>query len=133
MGMPTFNQIIPSHVILLSVPGIIAAIAIIKAAVTVTIEVAVAVTIEVEVAVTIVYTIPTEAILMTDIAEATPDGDLTHRTLDTPNHLSNTTVSHNLHLNLAEGVDPIHAVEAGPDHPGEDMVIILKAVMAQSL
>ena len=67
--MPAFDQIVPSHMILLPVPGIIAVIAIIKAAVAVTIKVAV----------TVVCTIPREAVLMTDIAEATPDGDLVHR------------------------------------------------------
>ena len=116
MGMPAFDWIVPSHVILLPVPGIIAAIAIIKAAVAVTIKVAVAVT--------VVYTIPRGAILMTDVAEATPDEDLAHGTLPTPDHLSNTTTSHDLYLDLADDIDPIHTVEAGPDHP---------AVMAQSL
>ena len=111
MEMPAFDQIIPSRVILLLVPGVITAIAIIKAAM--------AVTIEVPVAVTIVCIIPREAVLVTDVAEATPDGDLTHGTLLTPDHLGNTTTSHDFHLDLTEGVDPIHTVEAGPDHLGE--------------
>ena len=59
MEMPAFDWIVPSHMIILPVPGITAAIAIIKAAAAVTIEVAVAVT--------IVYTIPGGAILMTDV------------------------------------------------------------------
>ena len=120
MGMPAFNWIVLSHVILLLVPGVIAAITIIKAAVAAT---------EVAVAVTIVCTILREAVLVTDIAEATPDGDLTHMTHHTPSHLGDTTTSHNLHLNLTD-VNLIHAVEAGPDHPEEDMAIIPRAVMA---
>ena len=111
--------------ILLPVPVIPTAIAVIK--------VAVAVTIEVAVAVTIVYTIPGEAMLMTDVTEATPDGDLAHGTLHTPGDLSNTTASHDLHLNLTEDVNPIHTVKEGPDHPGEDTAIIFEAIMAQSL
>ena len=98
MEMPAFDQIIPSHMILLSVPGIIAAIAIIKAAAAVTIEVAVAVT--------VVCTIPGEAVLMTDVAEVNPDGDLANGTLHTPNHLSNTTTSHDLCLSLTEDSIP---------------------------
>ena len=60
MGMPAFDLIVPSHMILLLVLGTIAAIAIIEAAVAVTIEVPVAVTIDVAVAVSIVCTIPPE-------------------------------------------------------------------------
>ena len=123
--MPAFDWIVPSHVILLLVSGIIAAIAVIKAAVAVTIKVAVEVT--------IVYTIPREVILMTDFAEATPDGDLTHGTLHTTDHLSDTTTGHNLHLNLAEGIDHIHTVKAGPGHPREGMATILEVIMVQSL
>ena len=102
MGMPAFDWIILFHVILLPVPDVIAAIAIIEAAV--------AVIIKVVVAVTIVYTIPGEAILMTDATEVTPDKDLIHGTHHNPGHLNNTTASHGLHLDLAEDVDPIHAV-----------------------
>ena len=55
MGTPAFDRIVPSHMIPLLVPGVMAAIAIIKAAVAATIEVAVAVT--------IVYTIPEKLFL----------------------------------------------------------------------
>ena len=66
MEMPAFDQIILPHVILL-VPDIITAIAIIEAAV--------AVITEVVVAVIVVCTIPRETILTIDTAEATPRGD----------------------------------------------------------
>ena len=133
MGMPAFDLIVPSRVILLPVLGTIAAIAIIKAAVAVTIEVPVVVTIKVAVAATVVCTVPREAILVTDITEATPDGGPVHEALLTPDHLSNTTTGHDLHLNLAEGIDPIQTAEVGPDHLREGMATIPEVIMIQSL
>ena len=96
MEMPAFDQIILPHVILL-VPDIIAAIAIIEAAV----------------ALIIVYTIlgeaiPGEAILATDAAEATQDGDLVQMIHHSPSHLNDTTTGHNLHVDLTEDIDPTH-------------------------
>ena len=81
MEMPAFDQITLLHMILL-VPDIITATAIIKAAV--------AVIIEVVVAVIIVYIIPREVILVTDVAEAAPDEDLIHVTHHNPDHLNDT-------------------------------------------
>ena len=102
MEMAAFDRIVLPHVILL-VPDIIAAIAIIKAAVVVIIEVVVAVI--------VVYTIPGEAILVTDAADATPDGDC---------HLNVTTAGHNLYMDLAEDVNPTHIARVSPDHREED-------------
>ena len=124
MGIPAFNWIVLPHMILL-VPDIIAAIAIIAAAV--------AVIIEVVVAVTIVYTIPGEAVLMTDTAEAAPDGDLIHRTHHNPSNLDDTTAGHDLHVDLTEDVDPTPIVGAGLNHPEQDMAIIAEVIMVQSL
>ena len=61
---------------------------------------------------------------MTDAAEATPGGDLIPRTHHNPHHLDDTTASHNLHMDLAEDVDPTHVARAGPNHPEEDTAII---------
>ena len=102
--------------ILLPVADVITAVAIIKAAV--------AVIIEVVVAVTIAYTIPGEAILMTDAAEATPDEDLIQGTHHNPGHLDDITAGHNLHLDITKDINPAHVVGAGPDHPGENTAII---------
>ena len=116
MEMPAFDQIILSHMILLLVPGIIAAIAIIKAAV--------AVTIKVVMAVTIAYTIPTEAILTTDATKSAPDKDLIPRTHHNTDCLDNTVAGHNLHLDIAKDVDPTHIARSGLHHPGEDTAIV---------
>ena len=125
MGMPASDLIIPSHVFLPPILGIIAAVAIIEAVVPATIKVAVVVT--------KVYTIPREAILVTDVTGAAPGGGLIHRILLTPNHLADIPASPDLHLNLTEGVDLIHTVAVGPDHLGEGMAAVHKVIMAQSL
>ena len=111
MEMPAFNQILLPHVILL-VPDIITAIAIIKTAV--------AVITKVVVEAIVVHTTPGEAVLMTDAAEATPDGDPVHMIHHNPGHLDNTTASHD----LTKDVDPTYVAVAGPHHQEEDMAII---------
>ena len=78
MEMPAFDQIALLHVILL-VPDIIAATAIVEAAV--------AVIIEAVVAAIIVHTVPEEAVLMADAAETAPGGGLVHVTHHNHDHL----------------------------------------------
>ena len=111
MEMPAFYQIILLCVIFL-VPDIIAATPIIKAAV--------AVIIEVVVAAIVVHTIPREAVLMTDAAEAVPGGDPVHMTCHNHGHLEDTTVGHN----LAKDVNLTHAARSDLDHREEDTAII---------
>ena len=105
MEMPAFNQITLLYVIIL-VPDVIAATAIIKAAV--------AVIIQVVVAAIIVHTIP-----LTDAAEA-PGWDLIHVTHHNHGHLDDTTASHN----LAKDINLTHAAGVDLDHWVEDTVII---------
>ena len=85
---------------------------------------AVAVITKVVVAVIIVCTILREAVLMTDAAEATPDGDLLHVTCHNPSHLNDTTISHDLHVDPTEDVNLTHITGAGPDHQETDTAII---------
>ena len=103
MEMPAFDWIILLHVILL-VLDIITAIAIIKAAV--------AVITKVVVAVIIAHTVPGEAILVTDAAEATPGRDPIHMTHHTLGHLADTTAN----PNLVNNVDPTLTARAGLSH-----------------
>ena len=109
MGMPVFDQITPLHATIL-VPDIIAATAIVEAAVAAIIEVAVAVI--------TAHTIPEEAILMANAAEATPGGGPIPVTEaydhDNPD---DTTTDHD----LAKGIDP--AAEASLN-PQEDVTAI---------
>ena len=108
MGMPAFDQITLFHVILL-VPDVIAATAIIEAAVVVTIEVAVAVI--------IVHTIPKGAVLMANTTEATPGGGpipVTHH-----DHPDNTTANHD----LTEDIDLAPTAEANLDPQEEGTAI----------
>ena len=106
MEMPVFHQITLLHVVLL-VPDVIAATAIIQAAV--------AVIIEVVVAVIIVHTVPKEAILVADAAEAAPGGGPVHVAHHNHDHLDDTTAGHNLtediDLTLAAGADLDHQEE----------------------
>ena len=115
--MPVSNLIAPSHVILLPAIGTITVMA--------TIEAAVVATMEAPVAVTEAYTICREAVLMTDLVEATPDGDLIHRILLIPGP--------DVHLYFTEGINIIHIVKASPDHLGEGMATAPEVIMAQSL
>ena len=100
MEMPAFDQIVLPHMILL-VPDVITAIAIIEAAVA-------AIT-KVVVAVIIFHTIPGEAILATDTTEATQDGDPIHMTRHALGHLTDTTAD----PNLANDIDPTPTARAG--------------------
>ena len=85
---------------ILLVPDVIAATAIIKAAV--------AVIIEAVVAVSIVHTIPEEAILAADTTEATPGGGPIHMTHHNHDHPDDTTTDHD----LTEDIDPTPTAEA---------------------
>ena len=101
MEMPAFDQIILPCMILL-VPDIIIAI----------IEAAVAAITEVVVAVIVVHTIPGEAVLMTDAAEAAPGRDpvcMTHHTLG---HLTDTVTN----FDLSNDVNPTLTARAGCGH-----------------
>ena len=108
METAPFDQIALLHMILL-VPDVIAATAIIKAAVVVTIKVAVAVI--------TVHTILKGAILTANAAEVTPGGGpipVTHHDHD---HLDDATTNHN----LAEDIDIALAAEANLDPQEEGM------------
>ena len=109
--MPASGQIAPLHMIVL-VPGIIAATAII--------EVAVEVIIRVVVAAIIVHTAPGEAVLITDTAEAAPGEDLVHVTCHNHGHLDNTTAGHD----PTKDVNLTHAARADLDHQEEDTAIV---------
>ena len=125
MGTPATDQITPLHVIIL-VPGIITATAIIKAAVAVIIEAAVAVIIEVAVAAIIAPAVPEEAILMANAAGVASGGGLIPMTHHNPNHPDNTTANHN----LTEGIDL--TIEASLDSQ-EDITAIDPALQIASI
>ena len=110
MEMPAFNRIILLQMILL-VPDVITATAIIEAAVT-------AIT-RVVVVVIIVCTVLREAVLMTDTTEAAPGRYPIHMTCHSPGHLDDTTAGHD----LAKDVDPTHTAGADLNHQGEDTAI----------
>ena len=97
MGMSAFDQITLLHVII-PVPDVIAATAIIKAAV----------------AVIIAHTVPKEAIPLANTAEATPGGDPIPMTHHNPSHLDNTTADHD----LAEDIDPTAGANLDPQEGG---------------
>ena len=112
MEMPAFNWIILPCMVLL-VPDIITAVAIIEAAV--------AVITKVVVAVIVVHTVPGEAILVTDATEATSGGDPIHVTHHNPGHPDDT----NANYDLTKDINPTLVVaEAGLNHQEENMAII---------